>query len=281
MINYKRLINSQTLSDSHVRSVFELAFNNQVRQGDLLLVCMHGHFDQDMLGAKLADNRRASPLVTGLGKDGLIYDYQYNSVRTLTDLSISIEENAYLLKDEDSRNFKLLKYEIMGNVYNAIWESHYYIKTLYNLLRLCEGLEYKWENEIKIKNYQTFWKDEIDAKLKIHSSSLHRIVGIAYQRHVRNSVAHRKYFIQDDKIFFYDGKYSTVLSTHTWGKMIAMTIGLYQSVFKEVYRYMHEVYPQVSKELHYGQSIEGPSYYDKTKHNVWFIKYNNHLKRWE
>ncbi len=263
-----------------VRELFAKAYANQRYDGDLLIVYLHGHYDERNRGFILSDGRRASAYATGNGTEGIIFGYQYDVVKKLITavLHRGSRRQAYAHHPfpYDQRNAGI-EFEAMA--YMAIWESDYFIKALYHVLRLCDGKRYNWKKEIPTVRYHEFWEKHIHKPLLKHVPTLGNIAGGLYQRDIRNAIAHRKYYCTTGYIHLFDAGYThRGLKYLQWERFIMLSLVIYLEFFKALRGY-HKLYAYKRRDYHYGQLIKIVDK-DGTVLQNWWMKYLARSDRW-
>ena len=78
-------------------------------------------------------------------------------------------------------------------IYCHLWDSSYFLKSLYRLARIINGDGYKWEAKIPEHKKHEFIVNEIIAPLKSCNSPLGDILEKGYNSDIRNAFAHSLY----------------------------------------------------------------------------------------
>lgn len=78
-------------------------------------------------------------------------------------------------------------------IYCHLWDSNYFLKSLYRLASILDGKGYLWNTDIKENGKYNFIKDKIISPLRTQNISLGNIVAKAYDSNIRNAFAHSLY----------------------------------------------------------------------------------------
>lgn len=128
MITPHKLAEIQRQVRPLVRGLFAKAYANQRHDGDLLIVYLHGHYDESNHGFILSDGRRASAYMTGNGDEGLVFEYQYEVIRKLiTAVFYNGSRRRAYAHHPFPYEQRQERFEFETMAYMAIWESDYFI----------------------------------------------------------------------------------------------------------------------------------------------------------
>lgn len=105
-----------------------------------------------------------------------------------------------------NRNYKIEGFHYEGEsgiddlsiemmIYCHLWDSHYFLKSLYRLSAIVDGRGYKWKVNIPDHGKWSFINDNIVKPLVGKSYELGSIVKKAYSSDIRNAFAHSLYNI--------------------------------------------------------------------------------------
>lgn len=80
-------------------------------------------------------------------------------------------------------------------IYCHLWDSYYFLKSLYRLASILDGKGYQWNTDIPGNGKYNFIKENIISPLIIRSKdiSLGNLVAKAYDSNIRNAFAHSLY----------------------------------------------------------------------------------------
>lgn len=229
-----------------LQDIFNSAKEKMQHSGDLL-VCQQNGF----IGFS------ESPSV-GLGEEGL------NSMAMLN--SISIRGIGDLTDDEDYYN-KLGGYfdgttefehslQREKSVYLNIWESNFFLRVLTQVVNLSNGLEYDWHLNISAMTQtgkSNHIREQVIKRLDV-VPSFQKIISIAYNRNIRNAIAHSQYHCVQGGIW-YDNygsdKYADLqaIGFNDWEQKYSMTYFLFIGIFQTLKQFKDEFYYPLSKKL--------------------------------
>lgn len=105
-----------------------------------------------------------------------------------------------------NRNYKIEGFHYEGEsgiddlsiemmIYCHLWDSHYFLKSLYRLSAILEGKGYKWKVNIPNHGKWSFINENIVMPLVEKSYELGSIVKKAYSSDIRNAFAHSLYIL--------------------------------------------------------------------------------------
>ena len=80
-------------------------------------------------------------------------------------------------------------------IYSHMWDSEYFMKSLFRIGAIIAGKGYLWENVLPTHNIHTEFKERVIMPLKNHGLKLGEILETAYHSNIRNAFAHSRYFI--------------------------------------------------------------------------------------
>lgn len=78
-------------------------------------------------------------------------------------------------------------------IYCHLWDSNYFLKSLYRLTSILDGKGYLWNADIPENGKYNFIKDNIISPLRTKNVSLGNLVAKAYDSNIRNAFAHSLY----------------------------------------------------------------------------------------
>ena len=88
-------------------------------------------------------------------------------------------------------------------IYAHLWDSHYFLKSLYRLACILKGKGYQWNATIPEQKKHEFVVEEIITPLKENWAPLGKILEIGYNSDIRNAFAHALYNVnvESEEIF--------------------------------------------------------------------------------
>lgn len=78
-------------------------------------------------------------------------------------------------------------------IYCHLWDSNYFLKSLYRLASILDGKGYQWNTDIPENGKYNFIKENIISPLRRRGVSLGNLVAKAYDSNIRNAFAHSLY----------------------------------------------------------------------------------------
>lgn len=135
---------------------------------------------------------------SGFQGTGCVIDYQLDRYYDETREAFYLH---YLNRNDKKEGFHYdgesgiddLSIEMM--IYCHLWDSHYFLKSLYRLSTILDGKGYKWKVIIPDRGKWTFINVNIVDPLVNKSFELGTIVKKAYSSDIRNAFAHSLYYI--------------------------------------------------------------------------------------
>lgn len=154
------LYKKQKALEPEIQHLVELAYQNQVHSGDLLLVLTNGFYSEVLAAANEIEGKNFNPYAVGPDKIGLseklhhnfINDYVQNNLASISyeDYLAKLEEYAPLNKHNNQwtrQEEKTIQFEML--IYLKFWEADMIIKRFYQLVRLIKGHPYDWNFRLK------------------------------------------------------------------------------------------------------------------------------------
>lgn len=83
-------------------------------------------------------------------------------------------------------------------IYCHLWDSVYFLKSLYRLATILDGKEYLWDPNIPENGKYTFIKENIISPLQTKKIKLGDLVSKAFDSNIRNAFAHSLYNVNVD-----------------------------------------------------------------------------------
>lgn len=155
--------------------------NNMFHMGDLLLCHQNGFMIVDQ------------PNI-GRGKDGTEYIPRWNTITCKGIGETTEDENFFINNSNQSFNgtseFELSIINEMKK-YQDIWENNFFLRLLTQLVHLLNGEHYDWMLQIK-GNKSNLIEHQIIKKCK-NAPLFNKVISFAYNREVRNAIAHAQY----------------------------------------------------------------------------------------
>lgn len=195
----------------------------------------------------MAKNDELNPYVIGVGEEGWAAktQYEYFNFHRLT--FVHQKPREHFIKEEIQLNDGLGEYHINIQqemlVYLKFWESDFILKQLYNLShRLLHGSHYDWHIDLRKSGRKNLIENQIIDSCKRKSPKFHSYISSAYNRQIRNAVAHSQFYLIDDRIHFNnhdpsDNHCLKVLKIVEWERFFHRTIAFYNSLIGCSIRY--------------------------------------------
>lgn len=192
-----------------------MAWQNQLHNGDLLLIHLNGFYQEDILLFNTNSEKKLKPYVLGPGSEGHSERAHYSFIHKYRTTNIhAMSHKDYVRqfvmekwdKEVNDRNTELMDIEettiqLEMLVYLKFWEADLMIKKLYQFVRIINGQSYDWcfkVSESSREKSATGTRQDIIRllirdKLKEHSPALSQIIKDTYKTQIRNSIAHSNY----------------------------------------------------------------------------------------
>jgi hypothetical protein len=266
MIRKKYLTIHEVEVRKGLQDLFKTAQIRMQHPGDLL-VCQQNGF-----------NGFSEMPAIGSGDEGLNNTSSLNSVsfRGLGDLTDDEDYFKNLTGFFDGTTEFEFSLQREKNTYLNIWESNFFLRILTQVVNLANGLEYDWDLDISVltpngKNKHI--REQIIKRLEI-IPSIHNVVAIAYNRNIRNAIAHSQYHCVQGGIWydnFGSDKYADLqaIGFEDWEQKYCMTYFLFIGIFQTLKQIKDEFYFPLSMTINgKGIPIRIPD-----KNNKWIEKY--------
>lgn len=164
-----------------MNKLLKMCKDNMFHSGDLLVCEQNG---------SIFANR---PLV-GPGEEGNEYIPRLNTI-TGRGIGETTKDDDYLAKNgndffDGTSEFELSITREMRK-YQDIWENSYFLRLLTQMIHLLNGEHYDWHLNVK-KNKSNLIEHQIIKKSE-KAPLFHSIISFAYNRQVRNAIAHSQY----------------------------------------------------------------------------------------
>ncbi|SJZ84831.1 hypothetical protein [Sediminibacterium ginsengisoli] len=234
--------------------LFKDAALKQTHEGDLLLVEVDGGFMQGF--SHQEDDLVGKLYSIGSGHEGhsdrchnrFIDDYliKNSSKKSYKDYLKAFEfsedriKEIYALEEEEARGVQV---EML--IYLKIWEADLFIKRLYQITNIANGIDYDWHFRIKGYNRdksqntgtrETIIREKIRDRLKQNYPVIGQAITNAYRTQIRNAIAHSTYYLNNRHIHLTNYKKEDpnsqieVLSLEEWYDLFHDTITIYNQL---------------------------------------------------
>jgi len=229
-----------------LQDLFDSAKAKMQHTGDLL-VCQQNGF----MGYS------ESPTI-GIGEEGL------NNMATLNSISfrgigdVTNDNNYFKKLDGFFNGTTEFEYSLQREkgTYLNIWESSYFLRILTQTVNLANGLEYDWDLNVSAmtpsgKNRHV--REQVIKRLNV-LPTIQKIVSTAYNRNIRNAIAHSQYHCVQGGIWydnFGSDKYADLqaIGFEDWEQKYIMSYFLFIGVFQTLKQIKDEFYYPLSKSL--------------------------------
>ncbi|PJJ61003.1 hypothetical protein [Hymenobacter chitinivorans] len=233
--------------------LFNLAIVNQNHPGDIILLHQNGTYDPSVTRF---EGVTLNPHVIGPGRIGWSYYTHYQFInqyrQTQTAKVTHVEWTAKIQELIEAQNwnerdkhvdFEASTIHIETLVYLKIWESDYFIKTLYEFARMLEGKPYDWNFRIYESARDSgatgvrhdIIRKYIRDKIKKFSPKIYDALKLSYFTQLRNSIAHSNFIFQGDYMqlgnYIEDDPHSQVraISFQEWTEKFHTTMIIYDN----------------------------------------------------
>jgi hypothetical protein len=257
MLYKDKLTDIRNILKPEIERLFSLAISKQKHDGDLLLFVLNGFYNEKIKEFN-NDYINYKPYAIGLGVHGhseqthntFIDNYRKNYIHPQK----SIEYSEWL-KNEPFNSDKNKEIEIKTAeeaisvqlemlIYIKIWESDYFIKKLYEFIKILKSENYDWhfkitESKKDKEGYGARHKiirEDIRDSIKDLSPKIYNLINETYFSQIRNAIAHSTYFIIGRSIVFnnnepdLDSSIFSSMSFDEWGKIIHNTLILHNEL---------------------------------------------------
>jgi hypothetical protein len=238
--------------------LFEQAVNNQTHSGDLLLIELNGSYERE---AKEWDNiEDKNPYMYGPRTEGWSDLSHYEFINAYRSFVHKDSHADYVKRHEwsEEKNNEIrqleknesLSIQLEMLVYLKIWEADLFIKRLYQIVRLKQGLHYDWHFRIMESNRDKT-EDEVDKPIGTRDEIIRKMIRNplekeypeifkaiknAFNSQLRNSIAHSKYSLASRYIHLNNSikkdpyAQTQVISFDDWISKIHDTLTIYDQL---------------------------------------------------
>jgi hypothetical protein len=265
MLYKDKLDSFNRISQNAVEDFFKKCKQNQSDPNDLLLVILHGFFDESILQTRKIGNKKLSPYVFGHGYEGLANDTQYQFFHQfrLTYFTNNSREDYIKYNTNENPGWKnyyhiITQLELL--VYLKFWESDFILKQLFNMSsNLLHGKEYDWYKSMKDSGKKNLIENQIIRSCKKRAPKFYDYLRKSYSRQIRNAAAHSQFWIVGDHINFNnydpnDGHCLKTLNIEDWEDIFHRTIMLYNYLIKYTEEFKKE-YANEVRGKHFGKRV--------------------------
>lgn len=174
---------------------------------ELIKKCQSSFYHEgDLLLCQQNGNIYKGHTCIGPGREGINSFQQINLIidnglkYTTTDDDY-FKKNGHLLSPDNPMLISSIQTEM--NMYQAIWENVYFLRTLAELVRVANGERYDWTLNMYEKGLKKslFIHNNVIKKLDV-CPKFKEIIEIAYHPSMRNAAAHSQFHIVDGGIWF-------------------------------------------------------------------------------
>jgi hypothetical protein len=251
--------------------LFKDAMDNQTHDGDLLLIEVNGSYDPEVY--KWTNFPNENPYRIGSGHEGhadfchykFINDYRTNNISPIpyTDYIKKFDFSAERLNEIRAlEDLESLTIQSEMLVYLKIWEADLFIKKMYQIANLVNGLEYDWHFRIKSYNRdnqpatgtrENIIRNQIRDRLKVIYPGIGDAIANAYKTQIRNAIAHSTYYMNGRYIHLTnhneEDPYSQikVLSFDEWNSLFHDTMVIYNQLIG-FSNWISNLYSAIAKE---------------------------------
>jgi hypothetical protein len=280
-----------------VDELFDTAFKNQRVNTDLLLILIHGFYDEKHL--EFIKREKLSPYVYGPGPIGFSLDAFYDFFHAYRMNVMSKKKFQKLLDDpekkEDAAHTEQININVELAIYLKFWESDMLLRELYNLVNLASGKYYDWnivppdldkdkKNGAGKFSRRPFIRNHIQAPMEDICPKFYKLVKENYSAQIRNAVAHSKYYFmgrnlqlanRDENAFYELGN----IPFDEWETRFHKTLLFYNFIIGNKQRY-DKFYQDEVKDKHFGLAISTPRLTSNGLRQNHWVKYDHVWHRW-
>lgn len=197
--------------------LFDEVLNKQAHIGDLLLVSENGSYKPNHITNPAIP--KMSPFIIGPLSEGHSFNDHYDFIhkyRTSAVANLSHEEYLEKLKWDPERSVEIEKavddesftIQMEMLIFLKVWEADYFIKQLYQIVRLLKGEPYDWQFSIAVSNRdkeatgtrEKIIRNKIRDPLEQDFPNIYKAIKDTYKTQIRNSIAHSNYSFQNRNI---------------------------------------------------------------------------------
>lgn len=231
MINSKTVDSLRPRIQDAVKSLLDIATQNQKNPNDIVLYLMNAHYDE-----RIAKIGNLTGHLVGPGEKGLDDEYRMEFVIDyLNSGNESLIEN--ISQEEIDRRIRYtLHLELM--IYTHFWETDVVLKDLKQLANLISNKSYDWQNNIPELGKYEFIRDEIRAVYLSHHLDAGLLIKEAYRSQLRNAFAHGQYALRVRKsieLLNYKGESHEIerISHEDWESKFLKTVIFYYELIHQ------------------------------------------------
>jgi hypothetical protein len=269
MIFYELLEKYKPEVEAAIAQLFDTAFKNQEVENDLLLVLIHGF---KVKNPDDWERQGYSPYVVGPDHVGFEEDAFYHFFHSYRS-NVANKQNFDSLKNEEANHQFLKDEQLTINleflIYLKIWENDFFLRQLFNLIRLCNGESYNWEFKPKIfDSREVLISNKITARAQKVCPLFFTLMQDVYSAQIRGAIAHSKFYFSGNYIsltnkHFREGFNIGALGIEDWYIKFNKSVLLYNEMLGQRSRWLN-YYTQLAKELHNGVAVITPEINIKT-----------------
>ncbi len=285
------------------KQLFLDAINNQTHDGDLLLIKVNGAYNPEVY--KWTNFPNENPYRIGSGPEGHSDYAHYKFINQYRSTNISdIPYPEYLKRFEFSED-RIKEISLLEDaeglsiqsemlIYLKIWEADLFIKKLYQIANLINGVEYDWHFRIKGYNRETkestgtrenIIRTKIRDRLKVQYPGIGNALKNAYKTQLRNAIAHSSYFLIGRYIHLTnhdaDDPYAQikVLSFDEWNSLFHDTMVIYNQLIG-FSNWINNFYSRVAMDNNGVVQIRISRKYPKEEVTYSMLRYRSEFNDW-
>ena len=266
-----------------VDELFETAFKNQKYDTDILIVLIHGFYDDTH--REFFEKNRLSLYTFGPAHVGYSLDTFYEFFHFYRTITVSKKKFLKALKKADTKerfeHQERLNINLELLIYLKFWESDLLLRQLYNLTNLASGKHYEWDFKV-VHGRQSLIRKHIQTPLKIICPKFYALIEETYSAQIRNAVAHSKYYLLGRSLQLANSDPKNNLFNipfDEWEVRFHKVLLTYNFIIGNIQKF-EDHYQNEVKDKHFGLPLSVP----KLNHlglrkNQW-VKYDDSRKRW-
>jgi hypothetical protein len=279
-----------------VEELFEAAYKNQRIDTDLLLVIIHGYYDEKH--KTFLEKEKLSPYVFGPAHIGYSLDSFYEFFHFYRTTHKSKKKFSKLLSDpatkEETEYHERLTLNLELMIYLKFWESDLLLRQLYNLVNLAAGKYYDWnftppdagkkENSSGKFSRRPFIRNHIQTPMKTVCPKFHSLIEDNYSAQIRNSIAHSKYYFMGRNLQLANRDENKHYELHNipfddWEIRFHKTLLFYNFIIGNIQKF-DKLYQDEVKDKHFGLPLSTPKLNNLGLRKNQWAKYDEARHRW-
>jgi hypothetical protein len=280
-------------------ALFDLAIKNQTHSGDLLLVMEHALLAEE----RDLDDPEKQKLYYNIGT-GMDYhcetashDFIRQYIRSVIDMSYTDYKALHRYSAERSEEIDEIVFEESNTIqtemliYLKIWEGEAFLKKMYQVSRLINGMDYDWHLMIGFGGQRTSGIMErfeviraLKENLKEKAPGLFNVVKRTHWSQLRNAIAHSQYAMLGRHIVLNNYVHGKVehklgLDFDEWVDVFHETLTIF-TLYEMFFNRVREYYYELTLPHNLKKEIRVQRRFPEERSFLLVLHSNEHLKDW-